>query len=155
MQSQNISDVIEQYLKRILAEVQQVEIKRSEIAAHFNCVPSQINYVIKTRFTLENGYLVQSKRGGGGYIRIAKVNLISDAAVFDELLATVAGAVPNKQAMALLQALVADGWLTKSQAQLLAACVTDEALSLVPAATRDEVRGKILTSMLHRLKYQE
>ena len=68
MQNRNISDIIERYLKSILAEASQVEIKRSEVADQFDCVPSQINYVIKTRFTLQNGYLVESKRGGGGYI---------------------------------------------------------------------------------------
>ena len=83
MQSRNISDIIEQYLKDILADSQQIEIKRSEVAELFNCVPSQINYVIKTRFTIPNGYLVQSKRGGGGYIRIAKVNLIDDTDILD------------------------------------------------------------------------
>ena len=56
MQSRNISDIIEQYLKDILADSQQIEIKRSEVAELFNCVPSQINYVIKTRFTIPNGY---------------------------------------------------------------------------------------------------
>ena len=86
MQNRNISDIIERYLKSILAEASQVEIKRSEVADQFDCVPSQINYVIKTRFTLQNGYLVESKRGGGGYIRIAKVDLISDPDILDELI---------------------------------------------------------------------
>lgn len=64
----NISDVIEAYLKRVLQMSGEdiVEIKRSEIADRFECVPSQINYVIKTRFTVEKGYIVESKRGGGG-----------------------------------------------------------------------------------------
>ena len=62
MQSQNISDIIEKYLKSILADSEHVEIRRSEIADLFNVVPSQINYVIKTRFTIQNGYLVESKR---------------------------------------------------------------------------------------------
>ena len=71
----NISDVIETYLKQVLEISQQdiLEIKRSEIADKFQCVPSQINYVINTRFTIERGYIVESKRGGGGYIRIMKV----------------------------------------------------------------------------------
>ena len=71
----NISDIIESYLKQIFEMSQQdiLEIKRSEVADKFQCVPSQINYVINTRFTIERGYLVESKRGGGGYIRIMKV----------------------------------------------------------------------------------
>ncbi|MCC5714945.1 CtsR family transcriptional regulator, partial [Klebsiella pneumoniae] len=68
----NISDLIEQYLKTTLMRSgnELLEIKRSELAKQFQCVPSQINYVISTRFTLEKGYIVESKRGGGGYIRI-------------------------------------------------------------------------------------
>ncbi|MBC8829831.1 CtsR family transcriptional regulator, partial [Escherichia coli] len=71
----NISDVIEAYLKQVLESSEAVEIKRSEIADKFECVPSQINYVINTRFTMERGYIVESKRGGGGYIRIIKVKM--------------------------------------------------------------------------------
>ena len=65
----NISDIIEEYLKKVLemSEDEIVEIKRSDIADKFQCVPSQINYVINTRFTLEKGYVVESKRGGGVY----------------------------------------------------------------------------------------
>ena len=67
----NISDIIENYLKQIMKmnESEVVEIKRNEIADKFQCVPSQINYVINTRFTIEKGYVIESKRGGGGYIR--------------------------------------------------------------------------------------
>ena len=78
MQRENISDIIETYLKTILAQEAAVEIRRAEIARRFNCVPSQINYVIKTRFTPARGYTVESKRGGGGYIRIVKVKLTDD-----------------------------------------------------------------------------
>lgn len=74
----NISDIIENYLKQVLelSESEIVEIKRSEVANKFQCVPSQINYVINTRFTMEKGYMVESKRGGGGYIRISRLNFI-------------------------------------------------------------------------------
>ena len=81
MENKSISDIIEAYLKEILGDSAQVEIRRSEIANQFDVVPSQINYVIKTRFTIQNGYLVKSKRGGGGYIRIERVNLLDDVNV--------------------------------------------------------------------------
>ena len=73
----NVSDIIEQYLKSMLLESPQglVEIQRNDLADRFSCVPSQINYVISTRFTLEKGYVVESKRGGGGYIRIQRIQL--------------------------------------------------------------------------------
>ena len=83
----NISDIIENYLKEVLemSEKSLVEIKRSEIADKFECVPSQINYVINTRFTIEKGYVVESKRGGGGFIRIMKVQTYDHAHLIDQL----------------------------------------------------------------------
>ena len=82
----NISDIIEQYLKQVidLSNNNVIEIKRNEIADRFECVPSQINYVINTRFTLERGFVVESKRGGGGYIRIIKVKLHDDIDIIDQ-----------------------------------------------------------------------
>ena len=73
MSGKNTSDNIEAYIKAILEQAGMVELKRSELADVFQVVPSQINYVIKTRFTESRGYVVESKRGGGGYIRIGKV----------------------------------------------------------------------------------
>ena len=73
MANKNTSDSIEAYIKALLAQAGMAELKRSELADVFQVVPSQINYVIKTRFTESRGYIVESKRGGGGYIRIGKV----------------------------------------------------------------------------------
>ena len=89
MVRRSMSDVIEAYLKEILASRSTVEIKRSDIAERFDCVPSQINYVINTRFTQEHGYMVESKRGGGGYIRILKVEVIDDAHTLEEMAALI------------------------------------------------------------------
>src|SRR5688500_20206320 len=83
----SISDIIEEYLKNILQtnEKQMIEIKRSEIADELECVRSQINYVINTRFTVERGYLIESKRGGGGYIRITRVEQQDDVELLDAI----------------------------------------------------------------------
>lgn len=86
MHNQNMSDIIEAYLKKVLGQDEQVEIRRSEMADRFNCVPSQINYVINTRFTVQQGYLVESKRGGGGYIRIIKVKLLDEVEMLDMMI---------------------------------------------------------------------
>ena len=66
----NLADLIEQYLRAILAQQKIVELQRRELARMFRCAPSQINYVLETRFTFDQGYIIESKRGGGGYIRI-------------------------------------------------------------------------------------
>ena len=102
MQGQNISDIIERYLKEILADSEEVEIRRSEIADQFDVVPSQINYVIKTRFTIQNGYLVESKRGGGGYIRIEKVKLLDDIDVLDSLIRVIGDSINERDAISIL-----------------------------------------------------
>ncbi|MGD8399434.1 MAG: CtsR family transcriptional regulator [Bacillota bacterium] len=69
----NLADFIEQYLTGILERQSPIELQRQELAKMFRCAPSQINYVLETRFTFERGYLVESKRGGGGYIRIRQI----------------------------------------------------------------------------------
>lgn len=87
----NISDIIEQYLKRVLDQngKEILEIKRSEIADKFQCVPSQINYVINTRFTSERGYIVESKRGGGGYIRIIKIKMNNEVVLINNIISQI------------------------------------------------------------------
>ena len=93
----NISDIIENYLKQVLEISQKdiLEIKRSEIADKFQCVPSQINYVINTRFTIERGYVVESKRGGGGYIRIMKVESQDFVQLINQLLSLIGSRVTS------------------------------------------------------------
>ena len=85
MSNRNTSDLIEDYLKKILRATDSIEIRRAEMADLFSCVPSQINYVINTRFTLQQGYQVESKRGGGGYIRIAKLRFTSSRSYLSAL----------------------------------------------------------------------
>ena len=68
-----LSNIIEEFIKEMLEESREIELQRNELANRFNCVPSQITYVISTRFSPERGYSVESRRGGGGYIRISRV----------------------------------------------------------------------------------
>src|SRR5699024_12336375 len=87
----SISDIIEAYLKEVLKSEgdEMIEIKRNEMANHFECVPSQINYVINTRFTLERGYLIESKSGGGGYIRIIRIEHRDDSHLIDDIISII------------------------------------------------------------------
>ncbi|HYG58005.1 MAG TPA: CtsR family transcriptional regulator, partial [Symbiobacteriaceae bacterium] len=71
----NLADDIEQFLKHLMGDTGVAEVQRATLAAQFGCAPSQINYVMATRFTPERGYIVESRRGGGGYIRITRLNL--------------------------------------------------------------------------------
>ena len=152
MQNRNISDIIEKYLKSILADSQQIEIKRSEIAEQFDVVPSQINYVIKTRFTIQNGYVVESKRGGGGYIRIAKVNLIDDTDVLDQLIDLIGESITSGKALQIIQSLYEDKLLTQKEANLFLATMDRTTLNFADKRLENVVRARILVSVLNRLR---
>ncbi|AUJ28997.1 CtsR family transcriptional regulator [Liquorilactobacillus hordei] len=155
MQSQNISNIIEKYLKSILADSQQVEIKRSEIADLFNCVPSQINYVINTRFTIQNGYVVKSKRGGGGYIRIVKVNLLDDSDVIDDLISIVGDEIDFNKAFQIIQSLYQEGMLTRRESNLIISSIDKRTLAFQNNQIEKIVRARILINILNRLRYDD
>lgn len=145
----NISDLIEQYLKHILQDSPEgaVEIQRNELADRFSCVPSQINYVISTRFTLEKGYMVESKRGGGGYIRIQRVDLPALKMIQFHIHQTIGDCVEQSVAEGLIYQLEEAGLITTREGNLLRAAVDRETIVL-KLPVRDEVRARLLTSML-------
>ena len=153
MQPLNMSDIIEEYLKNVLLAQEKVEIRRSEIADRFNCVPSQINYVINTRFTVQQGYVVESKRGGGGYIRIMKVNLVDDMDIIDTLLEVVPEELSIKQANHILQNLYDNELLSKREAQLLNIAMSKESLTEAEQCS-DQLRSNMMKNILTSLKYK-
>ncbi|WP_373312707.1 MULTISPECIES: CtsR family transcriptional regulator [Heyndrickxia] len=151
----NISDIIESYLKQVLemngSEI--VEIKRSEIADKFQCVPSQINYVINTRFTIERGYVVESKRGGGGYIRIIKVKPHDQAQLIDHLLLLVKSRISQSNAEDVIIRLVEEEVISKREAKIMLS-VMDRSVLYLDLPERDQLRARMLTAMLMTLKYK-
>lgn len=153
MQPSNMSDIIEEYLKNVLLAQEKVEIRRSEIADRFNCVPSQINYVINTRFTVQQGYVVESKRGGGGYIRIMKVNLVDDMDIIDALLEVVPEELSIKQVNHILQNLYDNELLSKREAQLLNIAMSKESLTEAEQCS-DQLRSNMMKNILTSLKYK-
>ncbi|SFE42349.1 transcriptional regulator [Lentibacillus persicus] len=150
----NISDIIEQHLKQILesAGKDTIDIKRSELAEEFQCVPSQINYVIKTRFTVEKGYIVESKRGGGGYIRIIRIQHQDRAELIDDIIEMINPAVSQQAAMDVLERLLEEELVTEREAKIMLSVINRETLAF-QLPLRDEVRARILTSVLSTLKY--
>ncbi|TDQ34678.1 CtsR family transcriptional regulator [Aureibacillus halotolerans] len=152
----NISDIIEDYLKQVfqLSENDAVEIRRHEIADRFQCVPSQINYVIKTRFTVEKGYIVESKRGGGGYIRITKIEHEDHLHMLDQMLRLIEGnGCTQASAGHILGRLYEEGALSKRECQILLNLMDRSVLDL-PIEQRDILRGRMLQSILQTLKYK-
>ncbi|BAC12046.1 CtsR family transcriptional regulator [Oceanobacillus iheyensis] len=150
----NISDIIEQYLKKVLQSQGKdvIEIKRSEIADQFQCVPSQINYVINTRFTIEKGYIVESKRGGGGYIRIMRIQHQSQSVLIDEIIQLIGDSIPQRSAIDILERLLEEDLVTEREAKLMVSAIDRTTLAF-QLPIRDEIRARILISMLTTLKY--
>ncbi|AEI46050.1 CtsR family transcriptional regulator [Paenibacillus mucilaginosus] len=145
----NVSEMIEQYLKQVLQQSPDgvIEIQRNDLADQFQCVPSQINYVISTRFTLEKGYVVESKRGGGGYIRIQRIELHSHGAVLDHIFQTISTHMDQTASEGLLYQLEEGGFITPREAGIMKAAVAREVLGL-KLPLRDELRARMLKAML-------
>lgn len=139
-----MSDIIADFIGEMLSDGGGVaELQRKSLASQFSCVPSQINYVIETRFTPENGYLVESQRGGGGYIRI--VRLMDDKKrTLVEAARGIGGRLRQIEAARLAHALVSAQLLSPTEGQLLLSACSDGALSEVQDADRDRLRASIL-----------
>ena len=112
MSAQNTSDIIEAYLRKLLEEAREIEIKRADLASQFDVVPSQINYVIKTRFTPSKGFDVESKRGGGGYIKIFKYHYSAKHEFLLDLAQKLPANVTESMAQYVLQLLFDENILT-------------------------------------------
>lgn len=151
----NISDVIEGYLKQVieLSEREYIEIKRSEVAEKFQCVPSQINYVINTRFTPERGYIVESKRGGGGYIRIIRVRLHHKSDLITGVIQHLENGVTQSRAEDIVFRLLDEDIVTKREAKMILSAI-DRSTLLLGLPLRDEVRARILIAMLFTIQFQ-
>lgn len=138
---------IEEYLKRLLGSRDTIEVQRNELAEFFNCVPSQINYVLSTRFTPAHGYLVESRRGGGGYVRIVKLSwnafpqhLLKELSAESEL------RIDQRDAEGILKRLYEDELITVREYNILKTIIDRDVLALeLPA--RDYIRARIMQAL--------
>ena len=147
--SVGISDLIASFLQESLEETDGgvLEVQRSDLAQRFNCVPSQINYVMSTRFSPERGYIVESRRGGNGYIRITRVR-VDRQTLLMHVINSLGESVDLPSARAILTNLVTSGALEENLGRTILASVGDKALAAVPRQTRDQVRADILKQVL-------
>ncbi len=144
-----ISDLIAGFLQESLEEAENgvLEIQRSDLAQRFNCVPSQINYVMSTRFSPERGYIVESRRGGNGYIRITRVRVDRETLLM-HVINSLGEQVDLPSARAILGNLAQSGAVEEDICQALLTAVGDKALAAVPRALRDQVRAAIMKQVL-------
>ena len=137
-----ISDLIEEYIKEIITENDVAELNRSALADMFNCVPSQINYVISTRFIPELGFYVESRRGGGGYIKISRVDSTKE-----EYISNITEKIGSKLSQSVID-IIRYNLLDKNTASLLRVALSDKSLSKVDKLKRDEVRAEMFKNIL-------
>lgn len=141
-----ISDIIENFIKEMLEEDDSAIIQRNDLAEHFNCVPSQINYVISTRFTPIHGYYVESQRGGGGYIKIRKVN-VTNSDYLMHIITSIGNTITAKEVDVFVNNFIDLNIINDKEARLLKSATSDKVLNL-PVQTKDEIRARIFKNML-------
>ncbi|MGI6269153.1 MAG: CtsR family transcriptional regulator [Candidatus Howiella sp.] len=143
-----IDIITEQILRQIEASGRDIaEIQRNEMAEGLGCVPSQINYVLSSRFTPERGYIVESRRGGGGYIRITRVRLDRSSALM-HLINTVGERMDAAAARAVLDNCIHSGLIEPGVGSAMLGAISSSALREVPTPFRDRVRAAVLKQML-------
>ena len=152
-----LSDAIEQFIKEMMIEEQNaIDLKRNELAEYFHCAPSQINYVLSTRFTPDHGYVTSSQRGGGGYIRIVRIVRGEKEHMQYLLNDRIGNSITAGEAQILCSQLAERGFISKEDALLMIAATSVAALSVpVPETVKDALRSRILRSMLLTVSQHE
>ena len=144
-----LSELIEEYIKEMFKDDDFVEFGRNDLAQYFNCVPSQINSVISTRFSPERGYYVESKRGGGGNIKIKRVDISKDNYI-THLINSLNKSLTQQDAEIIINNMFDYKIIDKNTAKLLKIISNDKVLGL-PVELRDEVRTRIFKNVIINL----
>lgn len=143
----NLTSVIADMILDMLSENGEAEIRRNDFAEQIGCVPSQINYVLSSRFTPEQGYIIESRRGGGGYIKITRAPHREDMLKM-HLINSLGDEADEQTCRANIQNLYASGLLEEHEAKLMAAALFDNAYRDIPQSLRNKVRASIFKQML-------
>ncbi len=143
----NLSNAIAQMILEMLERDGYTEIQRNEMAETLGCVPSQINYVISSRFTPEHGYIVESRRGGGGYIRITRAKYDKGTALM-HVVNNIGQELDDKTARAHVYNLNYQDMLDEMSAKMILAATSENSLRAAPPGMRDEIRASIFKQML-------
>ncbi|MBE6904183.1 MAG: CtsR family transcriptional regulator [Ruminococcaceae bacterium] len=141
------SDLIAEFIKDLLSENDSVELGRNELAIKFSVVPSQINYVLSSRFTPEQGYIVESRRGGGGYIKISRPNYTKKGYIM-HILNSIGQRIDAVSIKIFLSNMYDNGVIDKKSLSLMASALSDKNFSGVPPQYWDILRASIFKSML-------
>ncbi len=143
-----ISDEVARYIMELLEQSHgEIQIKRNELANIMGCVPSQINYVITSRFTPEHGYQVESRRGGGGYIKITCIKTEKSTAIMN-IINAIGSQIDAMSAELIIESLVNRDIISIEMSQLMLSALSDRVYSDIPVNFRGLLRASILKNML-------
>lgn len=123
------------------------EIQRNELASMVGCAPSQINYVISSRFTPEQGYIIESRRGGGGYVRISRIKLNRSSAIM-HIINSVGNRLDPMEARIIIENCLESGLIGENAAKIMSAALSTSSMSAVPQELREYLRASVLKQML-------
>ncbi len=146
----NLSDIIESFIKELLDANNNdvIEIQRNILAQQFDCSPSQINYVLTTRFTNDRGYVVESRRGGGGYIRIFRVRSSMEDELKRILNETIGDSITLNKSIDLINALMEREVITEVERAIMQSVLSDRVLNIVAYEDRNKLRADLLKEMI-------
>ncbi|MBQ7351579.1 MAG: CtsR family transcriptional regulator [Clostridia bacterium] len=142
-----ISDMIECFILEQLEDMDYINLSRNELANFFNCAPSQINYVLSTRFTEPKGFLIESHRGGGGYIKLSRISVDGDSYISQLLVSTLREEIDYATALAIISNLHNLNFLDENSARVLEYALMPKALSM-PVRLENRQRANILKNVL-------
>lgn len=145
-----LSDIIERFIKELMENTDDgvLEIARNQMAEQFQCAPSQINYVLSTRFTTYKGYYIESRQGGGGYIRITKVSINEYEDINHLILNTIGDSITRNKAYHIIESLVEENIVTIREGEIMNSAVCDSSLSCCDSNNKNISRANILKNML-------
>lgn len=150
-----LSDTIEEFIKSLLTETEgKVEIQRNELADYFSCAPSQINYVLATRFTLDRGYCIESRRGGGGYIRVIRIDTDKDDYLLQLITKRLGDSLSESDAHNILSRMEEQQIISKRESAIMKAAVQDKSIP-IPSNMKDMIRARIFKAMILSIMNQE
>lgn len=147
----SISDIVEQFIKSLMKDSDSVQIHRNELANFFDCAPSQINYVLTTRFSREKGYEVQSKKGGGGYVKIEKISKLNREEILNILHKNVDKEITYIQGKVIVKWLLSKNFINRRESKLILCAIDDKSLKLPICGLSDIVRARILRNIIEEL----
>lgn len=143
-----LSNIIESFIKRLLEDANgSIEIQRNELAEYFDCAPSQINYVLTTRFTPYKGYYIESRRGGGGYIKIIKVSINEYEDINEIIVNTIGDSITKNKAFDIINGLEDEEIITERESEIIRAAISDRAINC-ENNIKNKLRADILKNIL-------